>query len=120
MKLFNSNRTNPMNNMTDEEAKEFNLGCAEYLGYHDCYIDSVGEFRCKHVNTEFSFNPAHDSNDLDPVIEKMKLDIMFDQSYDYWEVSNEAIANPVMWTETDKDRNTAIIKCIQQVLRGKV
>jgi len=116
--LLNALRTNQMNNMTDEEAKGFNLACVEFMGYEsfDILILPGGICDAKTLLRAKIPNYATDSNDLDLVIEKMKLDIVFERSSGYWKCKEWL--NLIV--ENDKDRRTAIIKCIQQVLRGKV
>ena len=114
-----------MNNMTDEQAKEFNLACAEYMGLELAGVTIKGLRRLyfDKSNRQIEFNPAHDSNDLDLVIEKMKMSIVY--KYNYGGKGNE-FGFYRCYTEEhgivvdNQDRTTAIIKCIQQVLRGKV
>jgi len=108
-----------MNNMTDEEAKEFNLACAEYMGWE--LTDYSGNY---YIDNKTPLDIINNDTQLNDMIEKMKIDI---------EYSHSTVVTPA-WvccqvdTETfsrihmvyDKDRRTAIIKCIKQVLRGEV
>ena len=97
--------------MTPEEEKQFNIDCAEFMGYHNIKIDSIGELRCRHVNDEFSFEPFSDSNDRDMVIEKMKISIDVNDSK-LWKARIK-YEGPCAYHE---DRNTVINECIRLAL----
>jgi len=115
-----------MNNMTDEEAKVFNLGCGVLLGKDlpACCYDPEWSGYNEHGQTPIRFNPAHDSNDLDLVIEKILSEKLVEEvcmsvtegeymcSFLFTKFTGIAHIQPSM--------KQAKIKCIQQVLRGKV
>jgi len=95
--------------------KEFNLACAEYMGWKEYHhpifgqgwLDDEGGF-----NRRCSFNPATDSNDLDKVIEKMKITVVCLKCDKGWRASSYFREIHSM----DENRTTAIIKCVQKVL----
>ena len=105
-----------MNNMTDEAAKEFNLACAEYMGLELAGVTIKGLRRLyfDKSNRQIEFNPAHDSNDRDLVIDEMKLDVDWLPSSEQWMAETQGGV-----TDYSEDRRTAIIKCINKVLRNK-
>jgi len=121
-----------MNNMTDEEAREFNLACAEFVWpeAQNIWISEPDEVKAHIIlkqdnyelgNSSTYFNPAHDSNDLDLVIEKMKIAVEYDRDevWDAYQLDYYS-DKEIKYFTSNKHRRTAIIKCIQQVLRGEV
>ena len=86
--------------------QEFNKLCAEFMGLPNGVLELYKGNR--------KYSPFSNANDRDLVIEKMRLDIVFDiTAYpDEW-----ACALPhKSCNDHHKDRTTAINNCIEQVL----
>ena len=95
---------------------EFNSKCAEFMGYR---FDIVFNQVLCAVDGDISgreFDPPTDANDLNLVIENMEINVV--KFGNRWQAAtdNTADESVSMHEALNKDRTTAIIKCVCSVL----